>query len=596
MKFKKLVAGLSGLYLSLLVLGAMGVLEVGNPYHLPLFVLLFYFYEPYVWPFATLLYLLSAWLVSWGKLEDMAAYLATQQWRDNFVVLGSYWALVGLLLMSPYRSLWLPVFLAPCCLIFPYVFTHRAIKNPTAAKPSTLWLLGKGGQRLPLNAPELGVFIVGAPGSGKTKFVIEPLIYRLIAQGYTGVLYDYDFSAEAMGRNYSLSHLAYQCCREFTGGRTRFVSINFEDLVKTRRINPLSPAYIEDRNRLSHILRTLLLNMAPEMKEDFWYKNTYALLKGLSILFANRYPAHCTLPHIIVAGLQPVDELMTLLQQDAEARLYASPILDAYKNAPEQLAGVLANFKVMLDKLLDPAIFWVLSGDDTPAIVNDPEAPTVVCLGNTPSKKESFAPVLAMLVSFLSTNMYGHDRAKSFLMLDELPTIFLPHLSEVPATARKYGVSTIVALQNIAQLEKRYTAVGATELQETFSNHLIGRSPYKVAKDWSERMGRRETKTTSHTISNNQESKTVHEKEKLILTPQETMDLGVGEFLGSVAASDAPFFRMKLRPIGAYHPKLGYDHFSPLPITTARVDAPAHFQAIRHKVREIVKAGKQAAK
>ncbi|MEL6607031.1 MAG: type IV secretory system conjugative DNA transfer family protein [Bacteroidota bacterium] len=171
-------------------------------------------------------------------------------------------------------------------------------------------------------------------------------------------------------------------------------------------------------------------------------------------------------------------------------------------------------------------MFWVLSGDDAPAVVNDPERPTIICLGNTPTKKESFAPILAMLVSFLSTNMYGHGRRKSFVMLDELPTLFLPNLSEVPATARKYGVSTIVALQNMAQLEKRYAAVGASELQETFSNHLIGKSPYKVAKEWSERIGRKEVKTTSITSAKNQDSKTVHEKEKLILTPQETMDLG----------------------------------------------------------------------
>lgn len=594
MIFKKIAVGLLVIYLSLLTLGAMNLLDASNPYHLPLLVVLFYFYEPYVWPIVTLLYLLASWIVSFEKLKDMIACLSTRRFRDGMIVVTGYWILVGYLLWSPFYSLWLPIPLALCCLLFPYVFSHSAIKNPTAAKTDTLWLLGSGGQRLPLNAPELGVFIVGSPGSGKTKFVIEPLMYRLISQGYTGILYDYDFSSKAMGRNYSLSHLAYHCCKEFTGGKTQFVSINFEDLLRTRRINPLSPAYIKDRNRLSQTLRTLLLNMAPGMKEDFWYKNTYALLKGLSILFSNRYPSQCTLPHLIVAGLQPADELMTLLQQDAEARLYASPILDAYERAPEQLAGVLANFKVMLDKLLDPAIFWVLSGDDAPAVVNDPEAPTVICLGNMPTKKESFAPVLAMLVSFLSTNMYGHNRAKSFVMLDELPTLFLPNLSEVPATARKYGVSTIVALQNMAQLEKRYTAVGSLELQETFSNHLIGKSPYKVAKDWSERVGRKEVKTTSHTTSRNQDSKTVHEKEKLILTPQETMDLGVGEFLGSVSASDAPFFRMHLSPIGDYHTKLRYEHFKPLPITTRRIDAQTNFQVIRHQVREIVRKAKQA--
>ena len=81
-------------------------------------------------------------------------------------------------------------------------------------------------------------------------------------------------------------------------------------------------------------------------------------------------------------------------------------------------------------------------------------------------------------------------------MLDELPTIFLPQLAEVPATASKYGIATIVALQNPAQLEKRYGMVGAAELQDTFSNQLTGRSQLRVAKEWSERVGKQETHTS----------------------------------------------------------------------------------------------------
>ena len=179
----------------------------------------------------------------------------------------------------------------------------------------------------------------------------------MIAQGYAGLLYDYDFSAQNAGRDYSLTHLAYHCCKHFTKGKTRFVCINFEDLFTSARINPIAPPYIQDRNSLTHILRTLLLNMQPGQQEDFWYKNTYALLKGVVIFLANNYPQLCTLPHVIIAGLQPIEQTMAMLQLDQEATLYASPILDAYKHAPEQLAGVMANFKVTLDRLLDPHIF-----------------------------------------------------------------------------------------------------------------------------------------------------------------------------------------------------------------------------------------------
>ncbi|MEL6607032.1 MAG: hypothetical protein AAFP88_02150 [Bacteroidota bacterium] len=59
-----------------------------------------------------------------------------------------------------------------------------------------------------------------------------------------------------------------------------------------------------------------------------------------------------------------------------------------------------------------------------------------------------------------------------------------------------------------------------------------------------------------------------------------------------MAASNEPFFRMNLSPIGAYHTNLRYEDFKPLPITARRIDARANFQAIRYQVREIMRAGK----
>ena len=585
-----MAASIMAVYLVLITLAASHHLVMAQAGLLkkPLYGLLYCFYQQRVWLGATALFMFASSSLALHKLKDMIAYSKARRGLGGMASCLAYLALGLLLLYSGRYAPWQQLLLAIAFLAAPYLFTHQDIQNPTRGTKHSIHLLGKAGQTLPLNAPELGVCIVGAPGSGKTKYVIEPLLYRMIAQGYAGLLYDYDFSAQNAGRDYSLTHLAYHCCKHFTKGKTRFVCINFEDLFTSARINPIAPPYIQDRNSLTHILRTLLLNMQPGQQEDFWYKNTYALLKGVVIFLANNYPQLCTLPHVIIAGLQPIEQTMAMLQLDQEATLYASPILDAYKHAPEQLAGVMANFKVTLDRLLDPHIFWVLSGNDTPHIVNDPAQPTVVCLGNTPTKKESLGPILAMLTAFLSANMYGRGRPKSFLMLDELPTLFLPQLAEVPATARKYGMATIVALQNLAQLEKRYGMVGAAELQDTFSNHLTGRSQLRVAKEWSERVGKQETHTSSHTISKHQESETIHEKEKTILTPQESMHLAVGEFVGSIAASDQPFFRMKLRPISHYHAQLSYASFEPLPITNPHVQAQANFLKIQQTVKELV--------
>ncbi len=190
--------------------------------------------------------------------------------------------------------------------------------------------------------------------------------------------------------------------------------------------------------------------------------------------------------------------------------------------------------------------------------------------------------------AYLSTNMYAHERHKSFLMLDELPTLLLPDLVEVPATARKYGIATILALQNMAQLEKSYGTIGALELQETFSNHFIGRSYYKLAKEMSDRVGKQVVRPTSHTISSHQKSQTIHEKESLILPPQETMNLSAGEFLGSVAASDQGFFRMQLKPISHYHQQLDNQLYAPLAKNSHRIDAHENVLKIQREVTELV--------
>ena len=89
-----------------------------------------------------------------------------------------------------------------------------------------------------------------------------------------------------------------------------------------------------------------------------------------------------------------------------------------------QLASITASLKVSLQLLLNPHLFWVLS----------------------------------------FKSMYGHNSVKSFVAIDELPTLFIPHLAELPATARKYGISTVACVQSNAQLAHTYGQVGAQKI------------------------------------------------------------------------------------------------------------------------------------
>ncbi|WP_187146239.1 type IV secretory system conjugative DNA transfer family protein [Candidatus Amoebophilus asiaticus] len=485
-------------------------------------------------------------------------------------------------------------FIAAAIIFFPYLFAEDLIRNPTGLKETkyNFVLYGTRGQVLPIPNPQSGIFIVGEPGCGKTKFLIEPLLAQMIYKGYAGVLYDYDFSP-VPSENYSLTHLSYRALQEFdqkANIKRRFISINFQDLTTSARFNPIHPSYIEDRKKLSHSINTFLLNLNPKLlaHDDFWNKNTYALLKSLIVMLSNKYPPYCTLPHAILLGLQPYKELMKTLESDEEAAMYASPILDAYKLAPEQFAGVMASFKITLERLLDKNLFWVLSGNDIPLIVNDPKNPLVVCLGNTPTEKSVISPVLSMCMAVLGTNMYAHDRVPSFNKADEIPTLVRPDLSEAPATGRKYGISTVIALQNMAQLEKAYTAIGAKELQDTFGNHFIGRGSLSSAQYISDLVGKQEEESISTTESDKNVSRTTHQKERVVITPQDTMTLKTGEFMGKIVYPKGGFFKMQLKPVVAYNKRLGYQYMKPLPTTYEKVDIEANFEAIKEDVKRII--------
>ena len=184
----------------------------------------------------------------------------------------------------------------------------------------------------------------------------------------------------------------------------------------------------------------MLANLAPENKQNFWMSSTKVLLKSLLVLLANHYSQYCTLPHALALATYPIQEVLAAIGQDEEARAYASSVFDALEGgdkATGQLAGITANLKVSLQLLLNPHLCWGLSGEELDLCINAKTHPTILCMGNYPPAQAAYSPLIALLLTICLKSMYGHNRVKSFVAIDELPTIFIPHLAELPATARK---------------------------------------------------------------------------------------------------------------------------------------------------------------
>ena len=83
-------------------------------------------------------------------------------------------------------------------------------------------------------------------------------------------------------------------------------------------------------------------------------------------------------------------------------------------------------------------------------------------------------------------------------------------------------------------------------------------------------------------------SKTVHERDKMVLSPQEILNLGIGEFVGKLADRGQGFFKMKLQPISTYGRELDYRRFKELPKVRSSVDAAENFKRIQQEVEAIL--------
>jgi hypothetical protein len=86
-----------------------------------------------------------------------------------------------------------------------------------------------------------GLLVIGSPGSGKSYFVVEPVIKQHIEKGFSMFIYDYKYDdLTKLAYNQFLKH------KNMYKNEPEFHVINFDDLSRSARCNPLDPANMHD--------------------------------------------------------------------------------------------------------------------------------------------------------------------------------------------------------------------------------------------------------------------------------------------------------------------------------------------------------------
>jgi hypothetical protein len=403
--------------------------------------------------------------------------------------------------------------------------------------------------------PFRALLVLGSPGSGKSYFVIRHFITQHIKKGFSMFVYDFKFDdlSVIVYNTWLANKRAYEVVPEF-------YVINFDDLSRTHRCNPLDPSGMLDITDAAESARTILMGLNREWikkQGDFFVESPINFLTAI-IWFLRKYQdgEFCTLPHVIELMQLDYDSLFTLLRLEKEVDVLINPFVNAYLNdVMEQLEGQIASAKVAMARLSSPQLYYVLSGTDFTLDINDPEKPKLVCMGNNPQKIQIYGAVLSLYVNRLVKLVNKKGKLKSSLIFDEFPTIYLNNMDSLIATARSNKVATCLGIQDVSQLRKDYGREQADVIMNIVGNIVSGQVTGDTAKQLSERFGKIMQDRESLSINSQDTSISRSKQLESAVPPSAISSLSSGEFVGMVA--DDPDNKIELK---TFHCEIINDH------------------------------------
>jgi hypothetical protein len=383
--------------------------------------------------------------------------------------------------------------------------------------------------------PFRGLLVMGSPGSGKSYFVIQHILRQHIEKGFSLFVYDFKFD--------DLTRIAYN---QYLAHRHRyriipqFFLINFDDLARSHRCNPLAPATMHDITDAAESSRTILLGLNREWirkSGDFFVESPINFVTAL-IWFLRCYKKgrYCTLPHVIELAQVEYEKLFSILRTNPEIEALINPFVSAFLHgANEQLEGQIASAKISLSRLSSDKLYYILSGHDFTLDINDPAAPKIVCMGSNPQKSSTYGAVLSLYTTALTRVINQKNGHPSSLVFDEFPTLYFHGIDHLIATARSNRIATTLAVQDASQLKLHYGRDQAEVILNITGNVISGQVSGETAKSLSERFGKILQERESLSINRHDTSFTQSRQLEMAIPASKIASLSSGEFVGMVA-------------------------------------------------------------
>ena len=430
--------------------------------------------------------------------------------------------------------------------------TNLNVEKEPTEKEYGIALKAEGGY-INIPNPFRSVTIIGGAGAGKSASLIEPILFNMIGKGFTGCIYDFKFP--------TLGDFAYSAFLHHNKQDVKFFAINFTELDKTNRFNPLDTSILNSSTYAEEFSFALYCNLDKEAKKGgFFPESASGLLKAVMWFMRKNHPEYCTLPHIINIILKAnTPTLVNMVVSDEETAGMMKNVAEAAeKKAYDQLAGVIGSLTMQLQKINTPEIVWVLTGNDFTLDLNNPYDPKFVILGSRPDLKSALNPILAFIITIILKTINNQGKLPSVVAIDELPTLFVPGLDSFPATARSNKCCSLIAGQDKSQYNAQYNKDLTNALLANHAYQFTGNtSDPETAESISKMVGEEYRTITSHNKGGNSSESgdsnsrgvSYSQQKRKIVEVQEMFELKQGEFIGKLVESEKTWVRGKLKRV-----------------------------------------------
>jgi type IV secretion system protein VirD4 len=378
-----------------------------------------------------------------------------------------------------------------------------------------------------LNIPEAqqGIAVCGAPNSGKTYSIIDPVIRDAIGQGFPIVVYDFKGAQLE-------AHAVYAAAQGYE------LHVFAPGFPYTGVCNPLD--FVRDASdalmagQLAEVIykNTRRGNHAGE--NDFFSNAGQKLVEAVILL-----SKLTEFPDLLMAkkllNLPGLTKRVRLAAQAGRIPIWTiesfSQLISS-EDAEKQIAGIIATAQRTFDKFISKELIPSFVGKTT--IPLDLKGKQILFLQVDTQKRDVVAPLLAALLHLIVARNFAKPRDEPLVVsLDELPTLHLDDLPKWINEFRSYGFCAILGYQNFAQLQHTYgkelsRAIFAACGTKVFFNPRDDETAGLVSRYLGEKEVRVFTKSTSSGM-NHSTSRNEQIQKMPLMTIDEVLKLDQGE-------------------------------------------------------------------